>query len=133
MPNTLDNFRAEFFRALAHPMRIRILRLLRSGEKSVSELQAELGVESSNVSQQLAVLRHRNLVKARRESAKVLYTVKDPKIFDVLNDAREIFDRHLVDSRAVLSKLEEEEKRLNHTRNSRTSGFHDEEDNKISD
>lgn len=115
MSNTpLDKFRAEFFRTLANPVRIKILRLLRSGEKSVSELQAELGVESSNVSQQLAVLRKSNLVMARREGAKVIYTIKDPKIFDVLNDAREIFDRHLVDSRAVLSKLEEEEARLNH-------------------
>lgn len=125
MPNTLDSFRAEFFRALAHPMRIRILRLLRSGEKSVSELQDELGVESSNVSQQLAVLRNKNLVKARRESANVIYTVKDPKVFDVLNDAKEIFNRHLIDGRAVLSKLEEEEKRLN--RNSKITRSNKEE------
>ena len=113
MPDTtLDLFRAEFFKALAHPVRIRILRLLRSGEKSVTELQQTLGLESSPVSQQLAILRMKNLVVARKEGAKALYAVRDPQIFQLLDLAKEMFDRHLIDSRAMLTELEQEEKTL---------------------
>ena len=113
MPDTpLDLFRAEFFKALAHPVRIRILRLLRPGEKSVTELQETLGLESSAVSQQLAILRTKNLVVARKEGTKALYAVRDPQIFQLLDSAKEIFDRHLINSRAMLTELEQEEKAL---------------------
>jgi ArsR family transcriptional regulator len=108
----VDQFRAEFFKALAHPARIRILRLLRSGEKSVTELQEMLGLEPSAVSQQLAILRVKDLVVARKEGAKALYAVRDPQIFQLLDSAKEIFDRHLIDSRAMLDELEQEEKAL---------------------
>ena len=108
----LDQFRAEFFKVLAHPVRIKILRLLRPGEKSVTELQETLGLESSAVSQQLAILRAKNLVVARKDGTKALYAVKDPQIFQLLDAAKEIFDRHLIDSRAVLDELEQEEKAL---------------------
>ena len=113
MPDTpLDLFRAEFFKALAHPVRIRILRLLRPGEKSVTELQKTLGLESSTVSQQLAILRTKNLVVARKEGTKALYAVRDSQIFQLLDSAKEMFDRHLIDSRAMLIELEQEEKTL---------------------
>ena len=113
MLNTrLDLFRAEFFKALAHPVRIRILRLLRPGEKSVTELQETLGLESSTVSQQLAILRARNFVVARKEGTKALYAVRDPQLFQLLDSAKEMFDRHLIDSRAMLTELEQEERTL---------------------
>ena len=113
MPDrALDQFRAEFFKALAHPVRIRILRLLRSGEKSVTELQQTLGLESCAVSQQLAILRLKNLVVARKEGTKALYAVRDTQIFQLLDSAKEMFDRHLIDSRAMLTELEQEEKTL---------------------
>ena len=113
MPDTqLDLFRAEFFKALAHPVRIRILRLLRPGEKSVTELQETLGLESSNTSQQLMILRAKNLVVVRKEGAKAFYAVRDPQIFQLLDSAREIFYRHLIDSRAMLDELEQEDKVL---------------------
>lgn len=113
MPNTqLDLFRAEFFKALSHPLRIKILRLLRPGEKSVTELQETLGLESSNVSQQLMILRAKNLVVARKEGTKVFYTVRDIQIYQLLDSAKEMFDRHLIDSRAMLDELEQEDKVL---------------------
>jgi len=108
----VDQFRAEFFKALAHPARIRILRLLRSGEKSVTELQEMLGLEPSAVSQQLAILRVKDLVVVRKEGAKALYAVRYPQIFQLLDSAKEVFDRHLIDSRAMLDELEQEEKAL---------------------
>jgi DNA-binding transcriptional ArsR family regulator len=108
----LDEFRAEIFKALAHPVRIRLLRLLRAGEKSVAELQEALGLESSGTSQQLTILRAKNLVSARREGTKVFYAVSDPQIFQLLDSAREIFDRQLIDNRAKLEELEREEEAL---------------------
>ncbi len=108
----VDNFRAEIFKTLGHPLRIKILRLIRSGEKNVSQLQESLGLDASVTSQHLMALRAKNLVTARREGAKVFYTVKDPKIYQLLDLAREIFDRHLIDSRALLDELEREEQIL---------------------
>lgn len=91
----LQGFKGELFKALGHPVRIRILELLREGERSVSDLQAELGIEGSSVSQQLAVLRGRGLVAGRREGTVVFYSVVDPQVFDLLDTARAMFQRQL--------------------------------------
>lgn len=113
MPDApLDVFRAEFFRILGHPMRIKILRLLRAGEKSVTELQESLGLDSSVTSQHLTALRMKNLVVSRKEGAKVFYAVRDTRIYQLLDSAKEIFDRHLIDSRTMLDELEREERIL---------------------
>jgi ArsR family transcriptional regulator len=97
----LRAFKAELFKALAHPSRIKILDLLRSGSQTVSELQVQLGIEPSLVSQQLATLRSTHLVEGRREGTSVSYSVRDPEIFTVLDAARTIFDNHLVTLRAI--------------------------------
>ena len=73
----LQTFKAEFFKALAHPVRIRILEILVSGERSVQELQEALDLDQPTVSQQLAVLRAKNIVKARKEGTTVRYIVRD--------------------------------------------------------
>ncbi len=108
MPQTLHRFKAEFFRALGHPTRLRILELLRPGEQTVSELQAALELEASSVSQQLAVLRARNIVEARRAGTSVYYTVRDPQVFQLLDVAREIFNNQLIDLQAMFEAEEAE-------------------------
>lgn len=108
MQDTLRLFKADFFKALAHPLRIQILEALRAGEMSVSALQTELAIESSSVSQQLSVLRNRNIVAPRKVGTSVFYSVRDPAIFDLLDVARIIFNNHLVDTRSLLEQLEEE-------------------------
>ena len=100
----LRAFKAELFKALAHPSRIKILDLLRNGPQTVSELQAQLGIEPSSVSQQLATLRSTHLVDGRREGTSVYYSVRDPEIFTVLDAARTIFDNHLVTLRAIVGE-----------------------------
>ena len=102
----LHRFKAEFFRALGHPARLRILELLRSGERSVSELQAELEIEASSVSQQLAVLRAKNIVDTRRAGTSVFYSVRDPQVIQLLDVARDIFNNHLIDLQAMLENQE---------------------------
>lgn len=108
MQDALHRFKAEFFKALAHPLRIRILELLRAGEMNVSELQTALAVEASTVSQQLTVLRGKNIVAPRKAGTSVFYSVRDPAIFDLLDVARIIFNNHLIDTRSLLEQLEDE-------------------------
>ena len=107
----LQAFKAAFFRALAHPVRIRILELLVTGERSVQELQEALGVDQPVVSQQLAVLRSTNIVAGRKEGVSVRYTVRDPLIADLLKIARRIFNNHLVGTQDLLRRLQREQRR----------------------
>ncbi len=106
MPQQLANFKAEFFKALAHPIRIRILDSLRLGEKNVNELSDILKIEPANVSQQLAVLRTRNIVVGRKDRSSVYYSVSDPSLFKLLDIAKDIFNNHLVGVRELLEQIE---------------------------
>ena len=107
----LQAFKAAFFRALAHPVRIRILEVLSKGDMSVQELQEVLGVDQPVVSQQLAVLRTTNIVTGRKEGVSVRYTLRDPLIVDLLVIARRIFNNHLVGSRDLLRRLQREHRK----------------------
>jgi DNA-binding transcriptional ArsR family regulator len=98
---SLQGFKAELFKALAHPARIKMVEHLRSGERTVSELQALLDVESSTVSQQLAILRARSIVEGRKQGSSVYYRVSDPMIFDLLDVARQIFVNYVGDLQAM--------------------------------
>jgi ArsR family transcriptional regulator len=105
----LRGFKAEFFKALAHPLRIRILELLRIGPLSVTQIQTATGVPGSSVSQQLAVLRGRNVVATERRGTTIIYRVADAELFDLLDAARRIFNAHLTDSVGMLRLVEEEQ------------------------
>ena len=105
MPHQLANFKAEFFKALAHPIRIRILDCLRDGEKGVNELSEILQIEPANVSQQLAILRVRNIVIGRKAGSNVYYSVSDSTVFRLLDVARKIFNNHLVGVRDMLEQI----------------------------
>jgi DNA-binding transcriptional ArsR family regulator len=102
----LPKFKAEFFKALAHPLRIRIIDELRDGEIGVNDLCARLNVEQSSVSQQLAQLRSRNIVMGRKEGQNVYYSIRDKAIFRLLDVAKEIFNNHLIGVQDMLSELE---------------------------
>ena len=102
-------FKAEFFKALAHPTRIGILELLRQGEQTVSELQVQLAIEATSVSQQLAVLRTRNIVEGRKEGTSVYYRVRDAQVFALLDIARAIFNTHLIDLQAMAEEDQAED------------------------
>ena len=108
---SLQEFKADFFRALAHPIRIRILETLGTGDRSVQELQDALGLGQPIVSQQLAILRSKNIVTARKVGTRVRYTLSDPLITRLLMLAREIFNNHLIDSQSMLKALQREARR----------------------
>ena len=108
----LQAFKARFFKALAHPTRIRILELLVRGSRTVYELQEALTLEQATVSQQLAVLRNHGIVTAEKEGLAVRYTVRDPLIGKLLDVARQIFNNHFVSTRALLRQLQRESRRV---------------------
>lgn len=97
--------KAEFFRVLGHPARVRILELLRDGERSVGELQAELHLDSSGTSQHLGVLRRLGVLESRREGTSVFYRVRDPRTFELLEVARQILTSSLQATQALLTEL----------------------------
>jgi DNA-binding transcriptional ArsR family regulator len=97
--------KAEFFRALGHPLRIRLLQQLREGELTVGALQAALGVDSSTASQQLAALRKQGLVESRREGTNVYYRVKDARSLELLELAKTIIAANLQEGQALLDGL----------------------------
>ncbi len=109
MAESLQIFKAEFFKALAHPVRISILEILRSGEKSVTELQADLVLEQSAVSQQLSILRAKGIIISRKVGTSVYYQVREPLIFDLLEVARSIFNNHLLEMRDLFDQLSNEQ------------------------
>ena len=101
----LGRFKAEFFKALAHPLRIAVLDALRNGESGVNELCATLNVEQSSLSQQLAVLRSRNIVIGRKEGLNVYYSVRDTTVFKLLDVAKQIFNNQLIGVKSMLSEM----------------------------
>lgn len=101
----IREFKAEFFKALAHPIRIHILDALRDGEHSVNELRDILDIEAANVSQQLAILRNKNLVVTRKDGTNVFYSIKDPMVFQLLDLSKTIFNNHLIDIQTLLEGM----------------------------
>lgn len=105
MPHRLAEFKADFFKALANPLRIRILDCLRNGAKPVNEISEMLAVAPTNISQQLTILRAKNLVSGNKAGSNVYYEVRDPRIFKLLDVARDIFSKQLTDVRDTLREL----------------------------
>jgi DNA-binding transcriptional ArsR family regulator len=104
----IHGVKANLFRVLGHPARVRILELLREDERSVGALQAELGLDSSGTSQHLAALRRIGLVTSRRNGTTVYYRVADDDVFDLLAAGRVIIGRRLATEQSLLHELESE-------------------------
>jgi ArsR family transcriptional regulator len=101
----ISEVKAELFRALAHPARIRILEVLADGERSVGDMQPLVGIEASHLSQQLAVLRRAGLVITRKEGSTVFYAVKDPQLVELLAVAKRLLITALESSQELLVNL----------------------------
>jgi len=107
----LQVFKAQFFRALAHPTRIRIVEILVRGGRTVQDLQDELALDQPTVSQQLAVLRNQGIVSTQKEGLSVRYALRDPLVGSLLEVARRIFDNRLGSSTGLLRELRRESRR----------------------
>ncbi|GHH64600.1 transcriptional regulator [Kitasatospora indigofera] len=105
MPVPLYQAKAEFFRTLGHPARIRVLELLQDGPRPVRELLAEIDIEASSLSQQLAVLRRTQLVTATRDGNTVVYALSTPDVSELLRTARSILTDMITDQGLLLDQL----------------------------
>ncbi|MFD7412626.1 ArsR/SmtB family transcription factor [Kitasatospora purpeofusca] len=105
MAVALYQAKAEFFRMLGHPVRIRVLELLQAGPTPVRELLAELEIEPSSLSQQLAVLRRSGIVTATREGTTVVYALAGGDVADLLRAARRILTGLISEQHALLAEL----------------------------
>jgi DNA-binding transcriptional ArsR family regulator len=98
--------KANLFRVLGHPARVRILELLRDGERSVGSLQAEMSLGEGNTSQHLAALRRIGLVESRREGTTIYYRVDNARVFDLLAAGRDIIAVQLAGQQSILHELD---------------------------
>jgi DNA-binding transcriptional ArsR family regulator len=105
-PMPIHQIKAEFFRALGHPIRVRVLELLRDGEMKVGDLQTELEIDSSGASQHLSAMRRQGLLDARKEGTSVYYRVRDPRVFQLLEVARQVIGSRLEETNALLGQLD---------------------------
>ena len=105
MNQEMQQFKAEFFKALAHPLRIQILEVLADGEMGVNEIQSAIGSEGSTVSQQLMILRSKNIVVGTKNGNRVIYSLRDPLIIELLQVAKQIFNNHLVNAINLLDRM----------------------------
>ena len=87
---TIYELQAEISKTLAHPLRLAILHSLKSGEKTVNELTQTIGASQSNVSQHLAIMRQRQIVKTRKDGSNIYYRVASPKISQACDMVREV-------------------------------------------
>lgn len=101
----LSEVKAELFKALAHPARIRALEVLAEGERTVSELQPLIGIELSHLSQQLGILRRAGLVTTRKEGSSVHYATKDPLVAELLLVAKRFLLSTLAQTSDLLADL----------------------------
>jgi ArsR family transcriptional regulator len=107
----LYQVKAEFFRMLGHPVRIRVLELLQDGPRPVRELLVDIGIEPSNLSQQLALLRRSGIVVSTREGPTVVYALAGGDVAELLRCARRILTVLLADQQGLLEQLREADSR----------------------
>jgi ArsR family transcriptional regulator len=101
----VSEVKAELFKAIGHPARIRVLEVLSEGERSVSDMQPLVGIESSHLSQQLGILRRAGLVTTRKEGASVIYSLADPVLAELLAVAKRLLISSLVQNESLLADL----------------------------
>ncbi|MGW1028220.1 ArsR/SmtB family transcription factor [Streptomyces sp. NPDC002577] len=109
MPVPLYEAKAEFFRMLGHPVRIRVLELLQDGPMPVRELLAAIEIEPSSLSQQLAVLRRSGIVTATRTGSTVVYELAGGDVAELLAAARRVLTVLLAGRQDLLEELRQAE------------------------
>ena len=98
--------KSNLFKAIGHPSRVQILEYLSSGERCVCDIISELGLEQSNVSQHLAVLRRENLIESRKQGLQVMYRIKYLEILALLQKAQEIISNELDSNHRLMQESE---------------------------
>jgi DNA-binding transcriptional ArsR family regulator len=104
MLDSMRQFKAGVFQALAHPTRIALVECLQKGELSVGQLCEQVGIEQANASQHLAVLRNKHIVQTRKEGNQIFYRLSDPLLGKVLEAMKAFFLAHIDEALQVLKE-----------------------------
>jgi len=108
MEDMVYKVKADFLRAVSHPVRLKIIEALKHGEKSVGVLVKQLGVEQSSLSRHLLALRDAGILKSRQERTTVYYAIRDHDIFRVLRPIAVLLRKKFKESERVLATLGKE-------------------------
>lgn len=101
---TIYELQAEISKTMAHPLRLAILHSLKDGEKTVNDLTEITGASQSNVSQHLALMRQRDILKTRKEGSNIYYRVASPKISQACDMVREVLIEQLNEKQVIAKK-----------------------------
>ena len=108
MLDSMRRFKAEVFKALAHPTRIAIVESLRNAEMSAGQLMDQLGLEQANASQHLSVLRSKQIVTSHKQGNQVFYSLRDPVLIEVLDILKSYFFSRLSRTKTLLDEIQRE-------------------------
>ncbi|MGW0708290.1 ArsR/SmtB family transcription factor [Streptomyces sp. NPDC002643] len=114
--------KAEFFRMLGHPVRIRVLELLQNGPVPVRDLLAEIEIEPSSLSQQLAVLRRSGIVVSVRQGSTVSYELAGGDVAELLRASRRILTELIAGRTELLAELQQADLRQTNLQQASRSG-----------
>ncbi len=104
MSNMSDQLVSNVFKTLAHPTRIQIVKLLQEGEMCVCEILPNLDSEQSNTSQHLAVLKNQGIVESKKEGTKVIYSIKNREVYQMIDLAEKLILRQIEETKTLLEK-----------------------------
>lgn len=104
MSNMGSQLLSNIFKALAHPTRIQIIKLLRDGELCVCDILPNIDSEQSNTSQHLTILKNQGIVESRKDGSRVIYSVKNKEVYDMIDLAEAIILRQLEETKTLFAK-----------------------------
>ncbi len=99
------NLKAEVLKALAQPTRLKILELLREGERCICEIVPAINGEQSNISRHISLMQKSHLITTRKDGVKVMVKVKGPEIFEIIDKVGLLLRRELTEQRKVLAQI----------------------------
>jgi DNA-binding transcriptional ArsR family regulator len=105
MEERLLELKAEILKVLAQPTRLKILELLRNGERCICEIVPAINGEQSNISRHISLMQKSHLVTTRKDGVKVMVKVRDPKIFEILDRVGSILKNQMKEQEMLFSKM----------------------------
>jgi len=105
MEERVLELKAEILKALAQPTRLKILELLRNGERCICEIVPAINGEQSNISRHISLMQKSNLVTTRKDGVKVMVKVKDPKVFEILDSIALLLKKQMIETRRLVQQL----------------------------
>ena len=105
MEERVLELKAEILKALAQPTRLKILELLRNGERCICEIVPAINGEQSNISRHISLMQKSNLVTTRKDGVKVMVKVSDPRVFEILDSIALLLKKQIIETGKLVQEL----------------------------